>query len=66
MFVYGELERVIDAIGEALRQGEVQCRWVEPWGIQARACEQRYGTRADAEENDGGASETGRGGESYP
>lgn len=46
IFPYGELEGVIDAILETLQRGEVKCRWVEPWEIQARACQQVYRTRA--------------------
>ncbi|MBI3326589.1 MAG: hypothetical protein HYZ81_07800 [Nitrospinae bacterium] len=42
---YAELERVIDALLEAMRQGEVTCRWVEPRGMQGRVCEQAYRAR---------------------
>ena len=51
VLAYAELERVIDALLEAMRQGEVTCRWVEPRGIQERACEQAY--RARCPENPG-------------
>ena len=46
VFAYDELEWVIDTFLTALRQEEVKCRWVEPRGIQVRACEEAYRTRA--------------------
>lgn len=45
---YGELEHVVAAIVEALRRGEVTCRWVEPWDIHVKACAEAHRAQARA------------------
>jgi hypothetical protein len=45
-FLYTELEDVIGMILAALEHGEVQCRWVEPHGIQIKTCQEAHRRRA--------------------
>ena len=43
---YSELEQVIEALVEALKRGDVKCRWVEPHGVHANVCKEAYRARA--------------------
>jgi hypothetical protein len=45
-FPYTQLDDVIGMILEALEHDKVQCRWVEPHGIQAKACQEARRQRA--------------------
>ena len=46
VFPYRDLGRVIDALCTVLERGEAKCRWVEPRGMHAGACEQTYRARS--------------------
>jgi hypothetical protein len=45
-FPYTQLDEVIGMLFDALEHGEVQCRWVESHGIQAKACQEAHRRRA--------------------
>jgi hypothetical protein len=42
----GELDGVIETLLEDIAAQEVQCRWLEPRGMQVKSCEEAYRTRA--------------------
>ncbi|HEX9869286.1 MAG TPA: hypothetical protein VGC99_11955 [Candidatus Tectomicrobia bacterium] len=43
---YTQLDEVLGGLINALERGEVQCRWVESSGIQAKACQEAHRQRA--------------------
>jgi hypothetical protein len=45
-FPYQDLERVIDAILNAVQHEDVTCWWVEPLGLQVKKCKEAYRKRA--------------------
>ena len=42
----GELDAVIGSLLEDVARQEVQCRWLDPRGVQVQNCEEAYRTRA--------------------